>query len=241
MSWWPGDGNADDTVGGNHGTLVNGATFAPGMVGQAFSFDGVDDYVNIGDIAEFEITSTSSMSIVGWVKTSANGPAMVVTKMDVISPDFGWSIIVASGVLRLEIAGNNDHVTIDTTTVNDDLWHHFALTHDGSTGNVNLYVDSVLRGSTIESFGAIDDGGMPLRIDICSQGVDPFPGLIDEVRIYNRALSAEEITDRYDAARMSDSPVGVGTLASEADANGGAIVRSVNAASDFEVVVFGND
>ena len=199
VSWWPGDGNANDIVGGNDGTLSGDATFAPGIVGQAFSFDGADDFVDIGDIVDFEITSTSSMSITGWVKTSANGPAMVVTKMGILSPDFGWLVMIASGVLRLEIADNDDHVTIDTIAVNDDQWHHFALTHDGSTGNVNLYVDSVLRGSTTESFGAIDDGGMPLRIGMGSQGGNPFPGLIDEVAFFNRALSAAEIKAIYDA------------------------------------------
>jgi hypothetical protein len=49
VSWWPGDGNANDIQDGNHGTLQNGVTFAPGMVGQAFSFDGVDDYVDLGN------------------------------------------------------------------------------------------------------------------------------------------------------------------------------------------------
>lgn len=48
VSWWGGDNNALDIVGTNHGTLMNGATFASGMVGQAFSFDGVDDYVDLG-------------------------------------------------------------------------------------------------------------------------------------------------------------------------------------------------
>src|SRR5204863_6136731 len=49
ISWWPADGNANDIQGSNNGTLQNGATFAPGMVGQAFSFDGVDDYVQTSD------------------------------------------------------------------------------------------------------------------------------------------------------------------------------------------------
>ena len=60
VSWWPGDGTAEDIVGGNHGTLLNGATFAPGVVGQAISFDGLDDYVEIGDISDFEITSATA-------------------------------------------------------------------------------------------------------------------------------------------------------------------------------------
>ena len=73
VSWWPGDGNANDIVDDNHGTLRNGATFGAGIVGEAFSFDGLDDFVDIGDIADFEMTSTSSMSITGWVKTSMTG------------------------------------------------------------------------------------------------------------------------------------------------------------------------
>ena len=49
ISWWPGDGDANDIEGNNDGTLQGGATFAPGKVGQAFNLDGVDDYVSIPD------------------------------------------------------------------------------------------------------------------------------------------------------------------------------------------------
>jgi hypothetical protein len=47
VSWWPGDGNAQDIIGPNDGTLQGGTTFGPGMVGRAFRFDGVDDYVQV--------------------------------------------------------------------------------------------------------------------------------------------------------------------------------------------------
>lgn len=49
VSWWSGDGHANDIQGANHGTLKNGTTFAPGKVAQAFSFDGADDYVAASD------------------------------------------------------------------------------------------------------------------------------------------------------------------------------------------------
>ena len=49
IDWWPGDGNANDIVGSNDGTPVNGATFAAGLIGQAFSLDGVDDSVSFGN------------------------------------------------------------------------------------------------------------------------------------------------------------------------------------------------
>ena len=64
---------------------------------------------------------------------------------------------------------------------------------------MNLYVDGVWRGSATENFGAIDDGGMPLRLGMNSQGLHPFTGLIDEVTFFNRALSAAEVMAIYGA------------------------------------------
>ena len=58
VSWWPGDGNADDSVDNNHGMRQNGATFAPGMVGEAFTFDGVDDYIEVPHHSTLAITGT---------------------------------------------------------------------------------------------------------------------------------------------------------------------------------------
>ena len=198
VSWWPGDGHANDILGDNHGTLQGGATFGPGKVGQAFSFDGSGDFVDIGDIADFDITSTSSLSVTGWFKTSMTG--YIVSKMDIFSPDFGWLIIVGqSGVLRFSIADNDDRVAIETIAVTDDRWHHFAATHDGSTRNMDLYLDGFRKGSATEDFGAIDDGGMPLRIGISSQGAHPFTGLVDEVAFFNRALGEDEIRAIYEA------------------------------------------
>src|SRR2546428_4800912 len=52
VGWWPGDGNANDIQGTNHGLLQNGTTFLPGLVGQGFNFDGLDDFVRIADAPE---------------------------------------------------------------------------------------------------------------------------------------------------------------------------------------------
>ena len=60
VGWWQADGNANDVLGANNGTLVNGATFATGRNGQAFSFDGTDDYVQIGASSTFQTQITSS-------------------------------------------------------------------------------------------------------------------------------------------------------------------------------------
>src|SRR5438093_11150544 len=66
VSWWPGDGNANDIIGGNNGTLQNGATFAAGMVGQAFSFDGTSS-VTLSN----PLSNSGSWTYDLWIKVSS--------------------------------------------------------------------------------------------------------------------------------------------------------------------------
>ncbi len=65
ISWWPGDGDATDSQDGNDGTLVNGATFADGLVGQAFSLDGIDDHLFIGNPSNLKITG--GLTLTAWI------------------------------------------------------------------------------------------------------------------------------------------------------------------------------
>src|SRR6266540_6067871 len=67
VTWWPGDGSAEDVQGGHDGTLTNGATFAPGMVGDAFSLDGVDDFVSVPDSPDWNFGSRA-FSIDLWLE-----------------------------------------------------------------------------------------------------------------------------------------------------------------------------
>src|SRR5688500_16646789 len=78
MSLWKGEGNALDSTGPNHGVLVGGTAFAPGIDGQAFSLDGVDDEIRITPDASYHFFS-NSVSVAGWlVTTGANAFAGLV-------------------------------------------------------------------------------------------------------------------------------------------------------------------
>src|SRR5262249_26619118 len=68
VSWWKAEGNANDSVRGNGGSLVNGTGFASGLVGQAFSFDGVDDYVDLGNPTSLKLTS--GITLEAWINTN---------------------------------------------------------------------------------------------------------------------------------------------------------------------------
>ncbi|MCI0416300.1 hypothetical protein L0222_26295 [bacterium] len=70
ISWWPGDGNANDIAGGSPGILQNGATFGLGLIGQAFSFDGGDDFISVSNVANLE---TQQFTIDAWVFPEGHG------------------------------------------------------------------------------------------------------------------------------------------------------------------------
>ncbi|MGH8454312.1 MAG: LamG-like jellyroll fold domain-containing protein, partial [Nevskiales bacterium] len=198
VAWYPGDGNANDIQGGHNGTLLNGAGFAPGEVGQAFSFDGVDDSVSVADAAS--LNPSSAITIDAWVYlTGGNG-----SDRDIVSKDgetFARQyLLTASGVNRFRA-----HVGVPSgfrffdgaTPVQLNTWYHVAMTYDGTM--LKLYVNGALDGSLAVS-GQIITTTQPVRIGggaPSGQSQLPFPGLIDEVEIFNRALLQTEIQSIY--------------------------------------------
>lgn len=212
VSWWPGDGDADDIVGDSHGTLQNGATFSGGVVGQAFSFDGVDDFVSVPHAARQNIRQ--ALTIDAWVMK--NGPCqrtncIVLMKEDVSAPgegDLRYGLLVfddgaPAGRVSLSLnTGIWEDVVISNTVLQDDIWYHVAGTYDGSSAKI--YVNGILENSVEKSGLVLPSTGGAMKIGQESAVEDPagpefFNGLIDEVELYSRALSAEEVASLFDA------------------------------------------
>lgn len=204
VGWWTGDGNTNDLVGGNHGTLQNGATFAAGKVDQAFSFDGIDDRVAIPDSSDWNF-GTGDFTIDFWEKSDSAGsqrmhalsfrPNYGVVNLEFNFddpeglPEFGGQ---PSGLWVYWQSGGANRITVAPKgAFTDNNWHHIALTRQGTT--FTLYIDGALRGTTSYS-GAINLSGSSLNsIGADGNGGAPWKGLIDEVEIFNRALSQSEI------------------------------------------------
>ncbi len=201
VSWWPGDEEAKDIVGGNNGTL-HGTTYATGKVSQAFIFDGVNDYVDVGDIGV-----TDDWTIDFWAKLDTVAPRIqypigISTRL---STHFGSGVFMAftdDGNAWGLYDGNQNwqkpylHLVLGSP-VSADVWYHIAVIKSGPT--YTLY----LNGNYENSESILDD------IDITNlqigRRLDPgggfghFDGLIDEVEIYDRALSADDIQAIYNA------------------------------------------
>ena len=202
VSWWPGDGNANDIQGINHGTLVNGATFAPGKVGQAFSFDGVDDGVTIQAEDGSLNMGASDFAVDAWVKFTGTGGTRIIFEDGYAGNSIARLFITANnhGAVFFRDTAGNSVLAEGTAPINDGLWHFLAGVREGPTGH--FYVDGVLQDSVSNpSLGVINNNcglafiGTTNTFSIC--GSVPyesfFSGLIDEVEVIKRALSSTEI------------------------------------------------
>jgi hypothetical protein len=211
VSYWKldeGSGTiAKDSVDANHGTLVNGPIWTTGIVDGALSFDGVDDYVEVADSANLDITDAitieawiypRSLPTYQWVGWKENRPLYTL-----FSKWYEWTVGRASYVLHLDSNGNlvgglyspaaeMDYLVGDTS-LSVNTWHHIAFVYEGS--NMKLYVDGNFdksKATTITSIFASDEL-LTIGYQVYGGGIRYFDGIIDEAAIYNRALTPEEI------------------------------------------------
>ncbi len=184
------ENNVQDGSGnGLNGTIRGNPAFVEGIAGMALSFDGVNDYVDCGNNAAFDITEQITLS--AWVNTNDAGSGQ--HKPYVGKGDNAYAIKHASSN-SIEFFIFDGTWYLAQVRVDESFngeWHHVAGTYDGS--ELKTYVDGVL-GATVAHVGSIDVQTHNLTIAMNSQETDRFyDGVIDEVKIYNRALSPSEI------------------------------------------------
>jgi uncharacterized repeat protein (TIGR01451 family) len=209
VSWWPGDGNANDAADGNSAATVGGVAFAPGRVGQAFSFDGVDGDVWIATKPNLNVGLGDGFTIDAWILPS--GPAEGLPSSGPIV-EYGngvhfWQHHLTDGptglIANLVEVGGSHHI-LEATGITQDAWNHVAVTYSKTTGVATLYVNGVAAASqNLGSFTPQTSTDLHIgrRLPGSFGGFDgfSFQGLIDEAEIYNRALSASEVQTIFNA------------------------------------------
>lgn len=203
VSWWPGDGGADDIVGARNGSVVGSTRFAPGIVGEAFSFDG-GGWVDVPDDPIWTL-STENFSIDLWVRfDSLSGRDPFIAHDNGGGEEDKWIFWYDTvghdkqqGTPALRFHINSPHpepVPFPHDTVvapwNPILgrWYHVAVTRRGI--NYSLYIDGAQVATDTSTF-SIPDPVVPLTIGRAEAYT--LDGLIDEVEIFDRALSDAEI------------------------------------------------
>ena len=169
--------------------IVGTPVYVAGITGMALSLDGVDDHVNCGNDTKFNITEQITLS--AWVNTNDSGNGQ--HNPFVGKGDQSYAIKHASNNSMEFFIYDSTWQTLQSP-VDDSfngVWHHVAGTFDGN--QLRLYVDGSLADS-LDYTGAIATSTYPVNIGRNSQNTDRlYEGAIDEVRIYNRALSEGEI------------------------------------------------
>ncbi|MDG1173447.1 MAG: LamG domain-containing protein, partial [Opitutales bacterium] len=193
--WYPFDGNASDMSGkGRHGTTYNGAAWAAGKVGQALSLDGVDDYMDAGD---FEIGG--AVTFAAWVKYDAFKHWSRI--FDFGNGQDNNNILIANDQtsatsrFNLHLPAGNPSLTGTNLTLN--AWLHRAGVIEAN-GNMKLYLNGTLIASNTNTSALPTLTRTQQYVGRSNWSNDGYlDGLIDDFRIYNRALSATEVSNLY--------------------------------------------
>ena len=209
VGWWPGDEDASDWAGDNDGTLEGYATLAPAVVEQGFALAGGDDAVRVEPDPAFDF-GAGSFSIHTWVYLEEMSPSgyNLVAGQRVEEGEYpGWVLLRSGGRWRLRAADEDgvgdqyDVFSNEPVVLNE--WTHLVVVADRASNLLTMYVNGQAQSSPedITGLGAVSNTA-PLWIGRADQRVGfEWVGLIDEVALFNRALSADEVANLFAAPR----------------------------------------
>ncbi len=200
VAYYPFNGNANDESGGGKNGVVYGATLTPdrfGVPNNAYQFNGIDQYIELSGTEQLSFVQ-GGFTLCAWVifgEAVSDADRMIIAKHREGYPNgyFLESIWLAN---QPAFFVNDDPRVVDSTGQNDGRWHHIVGTFDGA--EAILYVDGIKKGRSPQTVTYPND--TPISIGRCFPDTGSgryFGGVIDQVRIYNRALLEPEIKALY--------------------------------------------
>jgi hypothetical protein len=228
---WDAEGDAKNSLDASLGAINGGVQFVPGVVGQAFHFDGIDSSVHIGHDTNLNVGLTSGFTIAAWInptEVTKNHP-LVEWALPLV-PVNGLNLWISlpplhggtgAGSLILDIpdlgTAETDHfLSTPQGLIQSNVWQHVAATYDQSSGIAALYVNGTLLTRT--NFGALNAyayGDLWFGYNPVSKGWGPavygeeihYQGAMDEISVFNRALSSSEIQAMFSAGNYGTCPL----------------------------------
>ena len=212
------DYDASDSWGTNDGT-VSGTTFVADGNKRHALFDGSNDTINLGDKAEFEVNASDSRTFSLWFKLDSSAASSwmhLLTKRNVSSNNTGWALYKNS-TNKLDFALLSGGTAVGAVTTNsavsNNTWYHVAVTIDRENDIMKIYLDGTLQTTTqsLTSVGSVASTN-PLYM-AWGDNIAHFHGVMDDFRVWTRALAASEIsslhsTGRADSRSLTDGLTG---------------------------------
>ncbi len=211
VAHWTFDGDADDAAGSSDGTATGGAAFAAngegeGVGSHALSLDGVDDHVDLAShVSNFPL-GDAARTLTGWFRANAGNQGQSF---------FSYGPNVAGQ--RFSIAADRTQVVVGVSSHAwgtkglslSDGWHHVAVSYaGGDSDGISIYLDGALQAASTQAGSpqGLDTRSGPAAIGRNVRGTKHYAGLIDDVRIYDVALRAEQVTALFDEQQPPPPP-----------------------------------
>ena len=172
------------------------ANSATGKVDNGLELNGSSDYVSRTSTNALQITE--ALTISGWVKGNAWGSGLdvdLILRKGENDPN-NYQLAVADGTPAFFLDENDDQGIRGNTSLQTDQWYHLAATWDGT--QVRIYVNGVLDNTPASFTGPLNTDTRPLCIGGRASG-DWFDGILDDIRLYNRAITPEEVLHLHSA------------------------------------------
>jgi hypothetical protein len=216
VGYWPFNGNANDESGNGNNGVVNGPNLTNdrfGNIGKAYSFDGVNDYIEISN--SLINNSNTSFSIFGWFNCNYNNETIDIIS-DRTTNDYNVKYrlsvdSVNNGKLTFYcFDGPNLIELISNEAVVSNLWNNFTITFNQPNLEYKLYVNGILQQNLVSSSSLSNNNTNATQIGRLigpDTAISPdylFDGDIDDLGIWNRALSQQEITNLYNSANTNE-------------------------------------
>lgn len=201
VSWWAAENNTEDSIGVNDGEAFNGMTYITGAVNNAFSFDGVDDVMVVSNSTNLDITGDLTIEL--WVRQTVFNSENTVICKGSNDAENAYAIRFLGQTLQCEFKDDmGNTVVLIGPSFEDFQWHHYAYVRQGNQHQI--YADGFGFGAESFTNSPVSNASLPLTIGAQfnsqnSNYVNFFGGEIDEVSIYNRALTESEIQSIYNA------------------------------------------
>ena len=215
VGWWPGEGNVNDWAGTNNGIKSSGVGFVSAMVGDGFLLNGNNDFFHIPASPSLNVGQSGGLTLEAWIKPANVNGFHPIAEWNDGTNSIGVQLWIGQtpsdqGVLCTSFmdANNNNYIQVVTPadTLVSNVFQHVAVTYDQTSGIINLFVNGTnVATSNWGSFipATQYDLWVGIRPENCGGGCwtdgSYFGGILDELSLYNLALSENELAAIYNA------------------------------------------
>jgi hypothetical protein len=199
---YPGTGTTwTDTVGGNDGTLTNGPTFSSAN-GGSIVFDGSNDYAQTQNIT----LTSSSFTLCCWLRPdSLPSLATPLSSSHYYATGYNGNFILringGNSITFATYNGKSDEQYITTSySISANRWYNIVVDGDGTNSSIYVDADKISSFAQNKVLTDLSSGGLIAGDDI-SWANQPFDGLISNILLYNKTLTADEVRKNYEATK----------------------------------------